>query len=62
MTILTKILLFPLLNKTKVNNNSKFFQVKNHKKSVITILSGSLSKSGPLHFWSEESFPSNFSQ
>ena len=26
------------------------------------LLSGSLSKSGPLHFGSENSFPSNFSQ
>ena len=26
------------------------------------VLSGSLSKSGPLHFGSEKSFPSNFSQ
>ena len=26
------------------------------------VLSGSLSKSGPLHFGSENSFPSNFSQ
>ena len=29
---------------------------------AIQKLSGSLSKSGPLHFGSEKSFPSNFSQ
>ena len=33
-----------------------------HLTSCHVKLSGSLSKSGPLHFGSENSFPSNFSQ
>ena len=63
--------LIPTINKpTRVRNNSATLIdnifVNNPEQvqlsgNLITDLRGSLSKSGPLHFWSKNRFPSNFS-
>lgn len=52
-------------SKYKPNFNFEDFPIptlSNDSSDLGEGLSGSLSKSGPLHFGSEKSFPSNFSQ
>ena len=50
--------LYLIFQATKKLTNSSYFTVVN----FCTYLSGNVCKSGPLHFGSEKSFPSNFVQ